>query len=59
MVERGCRFVEDQDAGIADQRTRNGHALALAARQRDAALADRGVVALRHFTDEVVGAGEL
>ena len=59
VVERAGRLVEDQDARIGDQRAGDGDALALAARQAAAALADDGVVALGQLEDEVVGAGEL
>ena len=45
IVERARRLVEDQDARIRDQRAGNGDALALAARQGRAALADDRVVA--------------
>ena len=45
--------------GIGDQRAGDGDALALAARQAAAALADDGVVAFRQLEDEVVRAGQL
>ena len=41
------RLVEDQDARVGDERARDGDALALPARQVDAALDDRRVIALR------------
>ncbi|KGQ05651.1 hypothetical protein BBAD15_g9081 [Beauveria bassiana D1-5] len=56
-VERAGRLVEEQDAGLANQRARNGDALLLAARQRDAARANVGVVALGQGDDEVVHLG--
>ena len=59
VVERAGRLVEDQDARVGDQRARDGDALALAARQARAALADDGVVALGQLEDEFVRAGEL
>ena len=40
------RFVQDQDRRVLQQHARDGDALALAARQLHAALADMGVVAL-------------
>ena len=43
---RRC-FVQDQDGRVFEQRAGNRHALALAARQLQAALADGRVVALR------------
>ena len=58
-VERGGRFVEQQQRGLAKDRPGDGDALALAAGQRDAALADRRVVALRQRTDENGGGGVL
>ena len=42
-IERGGRLVEQQERRVAQDRARNGDALALAAGQRDAAFADRGV----------------
>jgi poly(hydroxyalkanoate) depolymerase family esterase len=45
-VERGGRLVEHQDGGVAQDHPGDGDALALAARELDAALADVGVVAL-------------
>ena len=53
-VDRGGRVVEDQDARVGDERAGDRDALALAARERQAALADHGVVALRQRRDEVV-----
>ena len=57
-VERAGRLVEDQDRRVLEQRAGDGQALALAARQGRAALADQGVVALRLAHDEVVRLGE-
>ena len=46
-VERRGRLVEQQERRVAQDRARDRDALALAAGQRHAALADRRVVALR------------
>ena len=51
------RLVEDQDRGVAQERPGDGDALALAAREAHAALADDGGVALRQFQNEVLGVG--
>ena len=40
-IERGGRLVEQEQRRLAQNGARDGDALALAARQRDAALADR------------------
>src|SRR5439155_25243710 len=45
---------EDQDRGVLQERTGYRHALALAARERGAALADDRVVALGQARDELV-----
>ncbi len=45
-IERGGRFVEEQDRRITEDGAGNGNALALAARKRDAPLADAGFEAL-------------
>ena len=58
IVERARRLVEDEDARVAHQRTGDGDALALAARQARAALANDRLVTLRQFEDELVRAGE-
>ena len=52
-------LVQDQDRQVADQGARDGDALLLSARQRDAALADDGVVAIGHLVDELAGVGQL
>ena len=54
-VEARRRLVEDQDARIGEDRARDRDALALAARQLHAALADDRVVALLEALDELVG----
>ncbi len=52
-IERGCRLVEQQERRVAQDRARDGDALALTAGQRHAALADLRVVALRQAADEL------
>src|SRR5882757_9952124 len=54
IVEGARRLVEDQDARVGDERAGNRDALALAAGQGGAALADDGVVALGELEDEIV-----
>ena len=54
-VDGRGRVVEQQDRRLEQHRARDGETLALAARQRVAALAEDGVVALRQLQDEVVG----
>ena len=46
-VERGRRFVENENRRIDEQRARDGESLALAAGQPRAAFAEDGVVAVR------------
>ena len=58
-VERAGRLVEQQDRPVGEQRARDRKALALAAGQLDAALAERGVEALRQALDELERAGPL
>ena len=50
---------EDEDGIVADQRAGDADALALAAGQGSAAVADHGVVAVGHAADEFVGVGQL
>ena len=45
-VERGGRFVEQQERRVLEEGARDGDALALAAGKLDAALADDGVECL-------------
>ena len=59
VVERRRGLVEDQDGRVLEQRARDGDALALAARQQRAAIADRGVEALRQLGGELVDVGGL
>src|SRR5688572_15609678 len=56
-VERAGRFVEDQDLRVAQNRARNGDALALPAGELRAAVAHHGVVAPWQLEDEVVRIG--
>ena len=46
-IERGGRLVEQDDRRVLDQRARDGDALALAAGELHAVLADRRLVAIR------------
>ena len=57
-VQTRGRLVENQDGRIANDRAGNGNALALTARERDAALAHHGVVAVGHFFDEFMRVGQ-
>ena len=58
-VDRGGRLVEDQDRRVLDEGARHADALALAARELCAPLAELGLVAVRQARDEVVGVGRL
>ena len=58
-VERGGRFVENEDGGIAHDGAGDADALALAAGKREAAFADHRIVAMRHLRDELVRIGHL
>ena len=53
-IERRSRLIENQDARILEDRARDRHALLLAARELQAALADAGLVTLRQGFDEFV-----
>ena len=53
-VEARGRLVEDQDRRVGEDRARDRDALALAAGELDAALADHRVVALLELRDELV-----
>jgi hypothetical protein len=55
-IHRRQRIVQNQDAGIDQHRARDGGSLFLAAGQRDPALADHRVVALREIGDVFVEA---
>ena len=56
-VERRGGLVEDEDAGVAEDGAGDRDALALAAAELDAALADDGVVGVGEFADKPVGVG--
>jgi hypothetical protein len=58
-VERRGGFVEDEDRRVLQQRPGDGQALALAAGEQHAVLADQGVEALRQPVDELAGEGRL
>src|SRR5262249_5301329 len=58
-VEVGVWLVEHQQGRAAEQRARQAEALALAAREADAARPEHGVVLLRQLEDHVVNAGKL
>ena len=57
-VEGAGGFVENEDAGVGEYGAGDGEALALAAGELDAALADDGVVALGETLGELVDAGD-
>src|SRR4051812_33233111 len=57
-VKVGVRLVEHDQPGPAQQRARQADALALAARQQSALLADAGLVALGQAQDQLMGAGD-
>src|SRR5258706_6185068 len=54
VVERAGGLVEDQDPWAGSKRSRDGNALTLTAREQDAPIADRRVIALRQLEDELV-----
>ena len=56
-IDRGSGLVEDQDAGIDQQRPGDADPLPLAAGERLAALADQRIVAVGQAEDELVGRG--
>ncbi len=56
-IHAGGGVVEDQDARVEQEGAGDGDALLLAAGERDAALADPGVVAVGEAADEVVERG--
>src|ERR1700682_506803 len=58
VIERARSLVEDEDARIGHQGTRNGDALALSPGERSAPLAHPRVVALGQLQDKVVRARE-
>ena len=58
-VQRAGRLIQQQDRRVLQQRARDRQALALAARQLDAAIADDGGEAFRHRLDEVAAVRHL
>ena len=56
-VHRRGRVVEDEDPRVDEDRARDREPLALTAGERDAALADHGLVAVRQGLDELVRLG--
>jgi len=56
-VEVCRRLVGEHDRGLHDEGARDGDALALAARERDAAFADARLETFRKLLDEIVGVG--
>ena len=58
-IERGGGFVEQQQRRIAQDRARDRDALALAARQRHAALAELRLESARQPAQEFGGMGEI
>jgi len=56
-VEATSRLIEQQHTRVADESAGDGYTLLLPTRQRDAAAAYIGVVALGQGDDEVVDAG--
>ena len=57
-VDRRGRVVEDQHLRVGEDRARDRDPLPLAAREREAALAEHRLVALGQALDELRGAGE-
>ena len=57
-VESSGGFVQDEYGIVADDGAGDTDALTLASGERVAAIANEGVVAMRHFGDEFVGVGE-
>ena len=53
-VQRAGRFVQHQHRRVVVQRARDADALALAAREADAALADHGVEPFGRLRDELL-----
>jgi hypothetical protein len=56
-IQRRSGLVEDQQRRVFQQRPGNRQALALAAGQQYAVLADFGIEALRQLVDELLGIG--
>ena len=57
-VERGGRLVEQKERRVLEERPRDGDALALAAGQLDAALADERAHAVRQILDKIAARRE-
>src|SRR6516162_5371393 len=53
-VVRRSRLVQNQDRGIAQERPRNRDSLLLAFGERDAGIADHGIVSLGKRNDQIV-----
>ena len=51
-IQRRCRFIEDQDRRILQERTSNSDSLLLATRQFKASLTDPGFVSIRQPRDK-------
>src|SRR5438876_4002894 len=58
-VNRAGRIIQDQNMRVGEQGTCNGNALALSAGERDAALANDGLVAILKTGDKGVCLGIL
>src|SRR5437773_6107325 len=58
-VQRCGWFVENEDGRVANDGAGDADALALAPRERQPALADKGAIAAGHCSDEVMRVGEL
>ena len=58
-VETRAGLVQNQDGAVADHGASDGDALALAAGEGHAPLANHGVVTLRHLLDELMRVGQL
>src|SRR5580704_9130425 len=57
-VEGGGGLVEQQDWAVANHNAGDADTLALTARKSQAAIANHGFVAVRHFVDEFIGVSE-
>src|SRR5438874_954135 len=57
-VKPGGRLIENQDWRVSDYCSRDGDALALAARKGDSAFANHRFVTIGHALDEFVSVGE-
>ncbi len=57
-IDAGSRVIENEDSGIEQQRARDGDTLLLPAGERDAALADPGIVAIRQRHDKIMDASD-